>query len=171
MISKPTVLVLGAGASAPFGFPTGAALGKKVLSGLLNKESNDYKSLRAICEITTGEVSEQFFEKSIDEFAAALRDSGKSSVDAFLEHRPEYIVLGKAAIAQALIPSEERASLLPARDWYGHLASALNTDFDTYQDNALSVVTFNYDRSLEHFLFTTLQNSYGKPSASVGRRS
>jgi hypothetical protein len=32
MINKPTTLILGAGASAPFGFPTGNELKEKVLS-------------------------------------------------------------------------------------------------------------------------------------------
>ena len=40
------------------------------------------------------------------EFCEALRKCGKQSVDAFLEYRPEYIPVGKLAMAAVLIGYE-----------------------------------------------------------------
>ena len=39
--------------------------------------------------------------------------------------------------------------------------------FDRFLQNRVSFVTFNYDRSLEHFFRTSLTNSYGKTPVEV----
>ena len=44
-----------------------------------------------------------------------------------------------------------------AGDWYEYLSERLNPSFDEFEHNKLSIVTFNYDRSLEHYLFTSLR--------------
>jgi hypothetical protein len=38
----------------------------------------------------------------------------------------------------------------------------MNGPFADFGKNRVSFITFNYDRVVEHFLFTALQNSYGK---------
>lgn len=43
-----------------------------------------------------------------------------------------------------------------------HGGNQLNTSFEHFGKNALSIVTFNYDRVVEYFFFTSLKNSYGK---------
>jgi hypothetical protein len=43
-----------------------------------------------------------------------------------------------------------------------HLSERLNSSFDEFEQNKLSIVTFNYDRSLEHYLFTSLLNWHGR---------
>jgi hypothetical protein len=157
MIQKPTTLVLGAGASAPFGFPTGYGLLQKVL---------------AWADVREGKTNPVLFrclghtQEEIDEFREALRRSGKSSVDAFLEHRPEFIPVGKAAMAMALISYENEAALFKrdGASWYEYLFNQLNATFEEFDKNRLSILTFNYDRSLEHYLFTALTSSYGKLS-------
>src|SRR5439155_7883729 len=47
-------------------------------------------------------------------------------------------------------------------DWYLYLSERLNSSFDEFENNKLSIITFNYDRSLEHYLFTSLLNWHGK---------
>jgi hypothetical protein len=87
-------------------------------------------------------------------------------VDAFLEHRPEFLEVGKRAIAGALLPRERIEHLFsPPRgqNWYEYLFRKMNAHFDEFRQNALSIVTFNYDRSLEDYLLTALRNSYGRP--------
>ena len=106
----------------------------------------------------------------ICDFREALRTSGKKSVDAFLEHREEFRKIGKLAIAQELLDSEDKAKprlYEPATNgnWYEYFFNKLNTEFEGFSQNAVSVLTFNYDRSLEYYLLTTLQSSYGKTSA------
>jgi len=97
----------------------------------------------------------------------AFLRSGQPSVDAFLERRPNFLGVGKLAIAYCLIPFEDEAKLYKSEpnrggDWYEHLSVKLNTSFEEFGENKLSVITFNYDRSLEHYLLTSLQNLHGK---------
>ena len=42
------------------------------------------------------------------------------------------------------------------------LVCKMNAPFDEFASNQLSVITFNYDRSLEHYLLTVLQNAHGR---------
>lgn len=157
MITEPTVLILGAGASKPYGFPTGMELKKMVLDEICQTRNNDlFEELG-------------FSIKDRQLFSDALRRSGKASVDAFLEHRREYLELGKAAISRCLIPCEDELTLYSDRtlfeideNWYQYIFNRMNSSFDDFSDNNISFITFNYDRSLEHYLFTCLLNSYGK---------
>jgi len=43
-----------------------------------------------------------------------------------------------------------------------HLSERLNQSFDEFENNKLSIITFNYDRSLEHYLFNSLLNWHGR---------
>jgi hypothetical protein len=154
MIAKKVVLVLGAGASMPFGFPSGVDL-KAVITERLVRGDPWHSVL----------ISD-FGSTHTGDFRTALLKSGKQSVDAFLEHRTTFLEVGKAAIACALLPCEVEDSLFIKRkeSWYDYLFKKCNSQFEQFSDNSVSVLTFNYDRSLEHYLFTTLKNSYGKTS-------
>ena len=158
MISSPTVLVLGAGASRPYGFPTAAEL-KELICGRFQEGSE-------ACRLFD-ERSEFYTTYNFVEFRNAFRKSGKASVDAFLEHRPEFIDVGKLAIAYCLRPFEREDSLFDANaigssDWYQYLFERLSTTFDEFRQNKLAIITFNYDRSLEHYLLVALRNTYGR---------
>ncbi len=52
-----------------------------------------------------------------------------------------------------------------SKNWYQYLWEELNDPFEHFGANKLSIVTFNYDRSLEHYMFTSLKNKY--PDKSV----
>ncbi len=149
MIQTPTVLVLGAGASIPYGFPSGHDLKIQVQGiGCLGPGHSDKLRID---------------KEESEAFCRALRFSGQPSVDAFLEHRPEFVELGKLYIAYSLIAYERPALLFPKdTHWYEFLWQQMGTSFEEFQENKLSVITFNYDRSLEQFLLTALMNSYGK---------
>jgi hypothetical protein len=151
MITTPTVLILGAGASAPFGFPLGIGLRENIIRNL-----QDNKFRQPL--IDAGYPSE-----GIAEFRRTFLYSGKESVDAFLEHRINYLDIGKAAIAQELLKYELLENLFEtlSKNLYAYLYKQLNTAPDDFLKNKLSVVTYNYDRSFEHFLFTSLRNSFG----------
>ena len=157
MIKEETVLILGAGASKPFGYPTGFQLLKKICENLSEDRIRSGKSKEI------GEILESGYdEEDVLEFSRVLSHSGKTSVDAFLEHRPEFVSIGKYAIAQALIPLEtnEGLNFLGEENWYRYLFGKLNAPLEDFLNNEISIITFNYDRSLEHYLFTVLKNSY-----------
>jgi len=152
MLSSKTVLVLGAGASKPFNFPTGVELSQRIVEQL-GPSSGAY-ILKEMCGISL---------ESTEDFRLSFYHSGKNSVDAFLEHRPEFIDVGKAVTAWALIPFElEQEIFRYYNNWLRALYSNLNTSFEEFSQNEISFITFNYDRVIEHFLFTSLKNSYGK---------
>jgi len=101
-------------------------------------------------------------------FRDALERSGRSSVDVFLEYRSEFLSLGKTAIAALLTPFEVEANLFTAdRNWYEYLFRYLGPSLNDLSRSNLSVVTFNYDRSFEHYLFTTLQHSFDLSTAKA----
>ena len=86
MITTETVLILGAGASADYGFPVGRQL------------------LDAVCQNQTYQALEplEYDYVQAKAFIEALKTSAYSSVDAFLEKFPTFLEIGKAAIAAAL---------------------------------------------------------------------
>lgn len=155
MITKKTVLVLGAGASMPMGFPSAKELRHRVIR---LTESGNSRYL-----LNMGFTSEETVQFSND-----LIGANGASVDAFLEHRtePRYRMLGKAAMAVCLIrcenPSAVSAIENEHKNWCRPLLEAMDCPFKNIQDNQLSVVTFNYDRSLEHCLLTAFQGKYGR---------
>jgi hypothetical protein len=112
-----------------------------------------------------------FHDRALTDFGATLELSMQPSVDAFLEHRREFEALGKAAIAGALLPYEKPEALLvraKSPSWYEFLFSRM-ADTGHFIDNCLLVITFNYDRSLEHFLTSALRNSYGMPDEEIAQ--
>ena len=99
MINTPTVLVLGAGASMCFGHPSGPGLKHDILSPI----SPSHRILNMQLDFT---------DEDLNVFIANLSTSGRTSVDAFLEYRPDLIDIGKSEIAMSLIRHENDSSLL-----------------------------------------------------------
>lgn len=150
MITIPTVLILGAGASKDFGIPCGKGLKIEVCE------------LLRTCPDLFADLN--FHPDLIKEFRRKLGDSAFFSVDAFLEHNTKFIDLGKAAIASALLPYEESSNLhMPKNNWYQHLFWLLTKDatFNDLVRNRLSIITFNYDRSFEQYFYNSLESSFG----------
>jgi NAD-dependent SIR2 family protein deacetylase len=157
MIESNTVLVLGAGASMPYGFPSGKTLKSEIYT-TLNNRSN-----MTLNELTTPDVLRSFIDR--------LKYSPEESIDAFLEHETDgkIIEFGKMAIAATLLPYEQEETLFnnfltneekeENFNWYQYLWNQINTSFDDFEKN-LSIITFNYDRSLEYFLYTALKYKY-----------
>lgn len=155
MITKPTVLILGAGASAPYGFPTGRSLLLEITGELATGADGPLRHNLAA-----------FSVEEITEFQADLLYSNQPSVDAFLESRPIFTELGKTAIAIRLIGYERLDALKRTAEqkWYEYLWSQLGPTKDDFLHSNLSVITFNYDRSLEYSLFRSLQSAFGLPA-------
>jgi hypothetical protein len=99
-------------------------------------------------------------------FQRELRLSAQPSVDAFLEHRPEFMDVGKMAIAYHLTRHEIEERLYnatPEEHWYKYILHRITdgTPFEDVSKNQVGFITFNYDRSLEHFLYNSIRATYG----------
>jgi hypothetical protein len=105
VIEKKTVLILGAGASVPYGFPTGAELRRDILASLGNE--GRFQNYHAL-----GYTERHWLEN----FRRDFWRSQQPSIDAFLESRPDHLELGQLVIADFLMPNERRYDLHP-EDW------------------------------------------------------
>lgn len=165
MIGTPTVLVLGAGASIEYGFPSGPALRREIVAALKTPTDDPDSLFGLLCQL-------RFRPDELREFAEKLEDSGLPSADIFLERRPEWAQLGKAAIGATLVRYEDEDKLRDRSGetrWYEHLWDRLVADADgrVFAQNELSIVTFNYDRSLEAFLHRAMTTTYGMQGADL----
>lgn len=158
MINKDTVFILGAGASMPYGFPSGKKLRELICS--LGNQNN-----------TKGAIVYQQFSGVAHNFIHEFKHSHVASIDAFLARHPKYEEVGKFTIALLLSGFENRhkleAPIDPDGDWYFYLWNILLDGAEKAKDilkNRIKVITFNYDRSLEHYLFTSIQNTFTLPS-------
>lgn len=158
MIRKLTVFVLGAGASCHLGFPAAAGLRRLIIQNFGPIQSRNLFLERG------------FDETAINNFISRFKSSGITSIDAFLELQPEFHEIGKYAIAVALIRYETDDLLWQhihkpeSTNWYEYLFTLLRSEVKKAEDfwsNNFYVITFNYDRSLEHYLARCLDSSYG----------
>ena len=155
MIKRNTVLILGAGASIPYGYPSGRELKNKISKSLDDSSWMEVFNRRGVSRL-------------VGQFKDQITYSGRTSVDAFLEYRKEFLEIGKMAIALALIPFEDEKRLFDhnrtVRNWYEYLFNKMSEGvaFSELPSNCISIITFNYDRSLEQYLFTSIGNSYGE---------
>ncbi|MBI2471807.1 MAG: hypothetical protein HYV59_11290 [Planctomycetes bacterium] len=152
MINRPTVFILGAGGSIPYNYPSGNKLVEDIIASLLKRQL-----LFQLCSKL------EFTENEIIKFANALKFSGDASIDAFLERNPNFVDLGKIAITLTLIEKENTGTLFSEGNdkWYGDLLNELKSPSINDFKNSVAFLTFNYDRSFEHYVYTSIKNSYG----------
>jgi hypothetical protein len=159
VIRKPTVLVLGAGASIPYGFPSGAQLRKEICKLAANPAP--IQTGMAVLSLGGVDVGE------LQIFGEAFAKSNIVSIDAFLAKRPELARIGKLVIAAILCDREKPDRLFSDENddhWYQLLWNAIHPDTQAAPDvlrNNLRVISFNYDRSLEFFLHQAIKHSWG----------
>ena len=170
MSRKRTVLVLGAGASCPYGFPTARQLRKLLLgeggdgdtrlihqrvSGIASQEEASFPISNVVSgsdqAVIGGEYREQF------------RQSNLSSIDRFLALRndDQFRFHAKNHIAGILLACESLQLLRD--DWYARLFELIAGE-EAVRD--LAIVTFNYDRSLEVFLTRAYNATFGREDGS-----
>jgi hypothetical protein len=156
VIKTKIVFVLGAGASNPYELPLGNELYTAVIQDF--SRNSEIREIRNEFFNTT-----PFNQTHVDNFINALKFSGFRSVDAFLEKREEFIEIGKAIMAIELLKRESHEVLWAVGNWMQYMYERLTADtLEEFGRNTVSFVTYNYDRTLEHFLHTSLMNTYGK---------
>ena len=144
-----TTLILGAGSSVHCGFPLGIRLIADI-AGMRNA-GNSFA------------LPSRWHQDEVNDFIVRLSRSAHYSIDAFLETAPESMDIGKYLIAASLKKLEIVDKLFPPHEsgWYQYLFNCLVDDSaQSFDHNHLSVVTFNYDRSLEAYLFYAIKARY-----------
>ena len=154
-----TTLILGAGASHAYGFPVGSGLRESII---------DLADTQQIAD----DIG--FPRARLRQLRADFHTSQIYSIDAFLGRRTDLIDVGRSAIAYVLLQCEQKADLMgmQKRDhWYQYLVNILAAeDWERFDPSWLSVVTFNYDRSLENYLLRALVSIYKKAEGEVVER-
>jgi hypothetical protein len=154
VITTKTVLVLGAGASAPYKFPTGTELIQQ-MKEFSKQPDEDY--------IRTLPGPEGNTSKLLPLYRALDKDP--PSVDTLLEYRPDLVATAKVVVACILLNAEKRSlqylwQCNNDEHWYKYLLALLEP-FTSLEKNQLKIITFNYDRSFQHYLFESIEPYYG----------
>lgn len=188
MLRCRTTLVIGAGASCEADFPSGADLLQTIRDDLDIKYSDNGYELSsgdAPIERCLSEMVDKLPGGRGDYLRAAwrIRDAASIglSIDNILEQHddnPLVETCGKLAIVRAILRAEQGSFLRIsekrpdqidlnrlAKSWYGHLVQILTEnrprrDLEKVFDN-LSIVCFNYDRAIQHFLPYALRAAWG----------
>lgn len=155
MGAERVVLILGAGTSAPYGFPIGRALVEDICDNFAARSTRLVRPGR----------SPALYRARADKLTGLLRTSVAYSIDFFLAHRADGDLreAGRVAIASSLLRVERKEALYAPVDrednWYRAFANAIPALIP------VGVVTYNYDRSLEHYLFEALRARYNDQDA------
>jgi len=167
MIDKLTVFILGAGASVPYGYPTGNELRLNICNKFTQK-------IESLLIANSANLSDDEIKDTLEE-ARRLTDtffkSSTPSIDLFLARNPIFSDIGKKAIVTSILECEKNSRFRErisdkAKDWYTYLFQKMienlidpKSYFD-FSQNQVAFITFNYDRSLEHFFYESLINAF-----------
>ncbi len=152
----------------PYGFPSGKDLVEQICAATLPHVVSSRTGMAKSLEMNqiTKLFHSQFGTNTTEEFGNALYLSQKPSIDTFLEHRKKFIDIGKFAIALLILDKEIKDNIISfesrGKGCYQYLFNTLNTSWEGFATNKVSFITFNYDRSLEQYMYISLKNSYGK---------
>ncbi len=175
----------GAGASYEVGFPLGSEL-KKIISSKLNLYLDSIGRPIGSGDIRILDKLRSKFGPLPEDYLKAcwqIRDGIilSDSIDDFInihQHDEQIATCGKLAIAYSIVDAEKRSKLYfntthidetinfgsIENDWYTKFYSLLTknirkANIDTIFDN-ITVINYNYDRSLEHFLVHAISKNY-----------
>jgi hypothetical protein len=176
MFKNKVALIVGAGASHELGFPLGADL-KTNLGQVLDikfpdgftQSSGDREITEALRHMVRDEA-----RRDINPYLHAgwaIRDAmpTTASIDSFLQthNKNEMIVtMGKLGIARCILQAEQKSPLhqkngndpinlaATEKTWYAEFFKLLAGEVQDPKEifKNLAIVSFNYDRSLEHYL-------------------
>lgn len=162
MITENTLFILGAGASASYGYPTGSELRRLIIKEFVADFHNSLFPQERI------HLPNSSF---IKEFAYAFDKSDDILIDYFLHtcNNESYVNIGKQAIALYIQKADEQYLSswnieFNKDDWYPILFSKLIdgiNDPKYLSERKINFITFNYDRLVEYKLLTSVKYKYG----------
>ena len=162
-MTQKKVLVLGAGASLAMGYP----IGNDLRNYIITSDTDFHNSGENIYNLFS-------FKENEREFFLEFRKSQMLSIDAFLARRPEFSEIGKKVIAAVLLSREVPNYLhtnMHEDNWCFHFFNKIAANsWDDLNFSKYSVLTFNYDRSLEHYLLSAVCSSYGKTEKAASEK-
>jgi len=189
MFNKKTLFVVGAGASYEVGLPIGSGL-KKVISNSLDIQfENGYSQSSGdeqIWDALQYDCRKKFINLNMREYQNAawqIRDALPQaiSIDNYMDaHQNSKLIelCGKVAITHSILMAEQQSKLYidPLEpngrlNFQGIEDSWLNKFMQLLTENcreenleerlsSITMIVFNYDRCIEHFLYQSLQNYY-----------
>jgi|GEM_PF-1934571 len=186
MLNNRTVLILGAGASMRYGYPSGVELKKMIVRHLMPVQSPLYANASAINnhEIIDSDLDKlipyliqncAFPIQTLKDFYTDFNESPRASIDSFLQERKEFLEIGKILIAHAILRCENSGGFHDVvsntePSWYQYLFNEI-VDQLVMQDQKLSltVITYNYDRSFESYFVNGLIKTYGMQPSEAKR--
>jgi hypothetical protein len=178
MFTENTTIVLGAGASMPYGYPSGYQLVTDIIQLVaLGKAKPAITDRQFADELNAAGIHSDHAV----EFVSALYEAFPPSIDYFLFHNPQFINVGKLAIAQRIICHENRHKLFarPGGDlfgkdghdrWYHKLVDCIADPKTGDITKSLAIATFNYDRSLPCFLHSSLKRRFRLSDEEAAQR-
>lgn len=162
----PTTFVIGAGTSIPFGMPSGFDLLKKICQSDCDLDQTRYPFFTNAANTCL----HPYTKIPHDEFREKLRTSSFDSVDRFIQDNEEYVKYAKACISHLLLQAERNAAFHCTdalyqkvnQNAFRRLWNAMGQSGDVSKEiYRHRFVTFNYDRLLEHFVYTSLRQGQG----------
>ena len=173
MIEEPTCLILGAGASRPYGLPTtrelrdlilalrsptGAATAESFPLNMPQKAWLDPGNPAKEWNIYLNEVSDSAQHKHLlPDFWSKFYGADRS-IDWFLRrNESKFGDIARLQIAAVLLACERSDKL--SGDWYQLLSEEiLPRNLESLEEGKLSIISFNYDRSFERYFLNQFES-------------
>jgi hypothetical protein len=172
MIRHKTLLVIGAGASHSYGFPVGSGLKKEILHLTAQSTNTDFARYLSVHKVIAD-------PNDIASFYSSFQGASLYSIDRYLSfaqadsRRASHVAIGKHAIAWALCSKETMGGLNKPTEkdnWYEYLWNCVDRNFSNGTQNLLSIISFNYDRSLEAYLESRVQITFNVSAEEARNR-
>jgi hypothetical protein len=182
VFSQPVVFVVGAGASAEFDLPTGRQMKDRIALGhnFNRDQSGNLIGNRDVFEMLGVRFGQESALRQQQATELATKITEFESIDEALHWfsaQPDLVSIGKAAIVWKILQSERNSRLFNDQNpemireinydhtWLSHFLSMLISSLKREQATNLfrnvTIINFNYDRTIEHFLFNRLQTNFG----------
>lgn len=178
MFANPIVFIVGAGASSEYGLPLGAKLKEEIANSARYRMADGAKRFD---DVDFWKLIRSRFPNDVETFEQAGFDLAKiigkmPTIDEALHYyssRKEVVELGKIAIAKHILSAERSSALYNKDNQWADVGKAQGTWLPRFMSMAISgarkeevadafsnisIVNFNYDRSLEYYLYWALQS-------------